>query len=160
MIFAYFKLSVFPLQFIVYTLVIYNKAIATNDTSLIGNGVIILFIMDIDEAVYDFLQNNFPSWIDKVTQGKEEEGKPGNIVREGPEEEKEEEKEEETEGERREGASLYTDWHGKLFRLEKIIEELQDEVKALKQEKGTPQALCSMTKMGANSLNSSTAAKF
>ena len=95
--------------------------------------------MDIDEAVYAFLQNNFPSWIDKVIRGKEE-GEPGNIVKGGPEEDKEEEKEEETEGEREEGASLCTDWHGKLFRLEKMIEDLQDEVKTLKQENGTPQA--------------------
>merc|ERR1711966_27190 len=114
-------------------------------------GVIILFIMDIDEAVYAFLQNNFSSWIDKVTRGKEE-GEPGNIVKGGPEEDKE--------GEKEEGASLYTDWHGKLFRLEKIIEALQDEVKTLKQENGTPQAPCLMTKMGSNLLNSSTAAKF
>jgi len=127
------------LQFIIYTSVIYNKAIASNDTNLIANGVIILFIMDIDETVYEFLQNNFPSWVDKVTQGKEE-GEPGNIVKKGPKEVKEEEKEEEKAGEKEEGVSLYTDWHGKFFRLEKIIEELQDEVKALKQEKDTPQA--------------------
>ena len=95
------------MQFILYTSIIYNKAIATNDTSLIANGVIILFIMDIDEAVYEFLQNNFPSWIDKVTQGKEEEGEPGNIVREGPEEEKEEEKRRNRKREGRRGITLY-----------------------------------------------------
>ena len=53
------------MQFILYTSVIYNKAIASNDTNLIDNGVIILFIMNIDEAVYKFLQNMFPSWVEE-----------------------------------------------------------------------------------------------
>ena len=77
------------------------------DINLIANGVIILFIMDIDETFYKFLQNNVLSWVDKVTQGKEEEGEPGNIVREGPEEEKEEEKRRNRKREGRRGITLY-----------------------------------------------------
>ena len=54
------------------------------DINLIANGVIILFIMDIDETFYKFLQNNVLSWVDKVTQGKEEEGEPRNMVKKVP----------------------------------------------------------------------------
>ena len=85
------------MQFIIYTSVIYNKAVASNDKNFIANGVIILFIMNIDETFYEFLQDNVLSWVDKVTQGKGEEGEPRNMVKKVPKEVKKEEKEEKKE---------------------------------------------------------------
>ncbi|EJK50664.1 hypothetical protein THAOC_30297, partial [Thalassiosira oceanica] len=43
--------------FILYVSTIYNKTIATSNTDLIINSVAILFIMEIDERVYELIEN-------------------------------------------------------------------------------------------------------
>mmetsp|Transcript_32680 Transcript_32680/g.74122 ORF Transcript_32680/g.74122 Transcript_32680/m.74122 type:complete len:250 (+) Transcript_32680:3-752(+) len=43
--------------FILYVSAIYNKTIATSNTDLIINSVAILFIMEIDERVYELIEN-------------------------------------------------------------------------------------------------------
>lgn len=52
----------------IYTLfasIIYNNAIATTNTDLIANAVIILFITDIDEMVLSILVSINPCWFTK-----------------------------------------------------------------------------------------------
>ena len=51
---------------------IYNEAIATSNSELISNGVIILFITDLDEMIFDIVVTISPNWI------QEEEGDDGN----------------------------------------------------------------------------------
>merc|ERR1712157_431844 len=51
---------------------IYNEAIATSNSELISNAVIILFITDLDEMIFDIVVTINPNWI------KEEEGGDGN----------------------------------------------------------------------------------
>jgi len=45
--------------FILYVSAIYNKTIATSNTDLIINSVAILFIMEIDERVYELIENTY-----------------------------------------------------------------------------------------------------
>jgi len=46
---------VIPAMFTLFASIVYNKAIATTDTDLIANAVIILFITDLDEMAYSIL---------------------------------------------------------------------------------------------------------
>jgi len=97
-------------QYTIYASAIYNKATATSDTELIFNSVIVLFITEIDEKIFELIDSNNPRWIDKVIEKRnqeketeygqeEEEEKEEEKVEE--EEEKEEEKDEETDKEKR-----------------------------------------------------------
>jgi len=58
--------------FTLFVSAIYNAAIATSDTEIIMNSVVILFICDIDECLYDILMVINPSWVEKLS-GKQEE---------------------------------------------------------------------------------------
>ncbi|KAL7547743.1 hypothetical protein ACHAWF_011024 [Thalassiosira exigua] len=48
---------------------IYNKAIALTNTEVISNSVIILFVVDIDELVYNILQATSNRWTENLTKG-------------------------------------------------------------------------------------------
>merc|ERR1712194_720245 len=50
--------------FTVFASTVYNQAIATSNTDLIANAVIILFIADIDEMTYAFLTTIIPCLAD------------------------------------------------------------------------------------------------
>ena len=49
-------------SFTLFASTIYNQAIATTNTELIANAVIILFITDVDEMLFDLLTVINPSW--------------------------------------------------------------------------------------------------
>jgi len=55
--------------YIMYVSVVYNKAIATSDTEIIYNVVIILFAMEVDEAVYSVLKALNGKWVERVANG-------------------------------------------------------------------------------------------
>lgn len=58
--------------FSTYVSIIYNMAIATNNTQIIANSVIILFICDLDELMYEIL-TLFPLWVKHMShEGKTE----------------------------------------------------------------------------------------
>jgi len=59
--------------FTLYASTIYNEAIATNDTEIIENAVIILFISDIDEMALDTLGAIHSRWIDDGEDDDQEE---------------------------------------------------------------------------------------
>merc|ERR1712194_222388 len=50
---------------------IYNDAIATSNTGLITNAVIILFITDLDELVHDIVMTVNPDWAASEEEGSE-----------------------------------------------------------------------------------------
>ena len=50
---------------------IYNNAIATSNTGLITNAVIILFITDLDELVHDIVMTVNPDWAALEEEGSE-----------------------------------------------------------------------------------------
>ena len=60
--------------YIFYASTIYNISIATTNTELIYNAVIILFIMEMDERVFETIDAVNQRWVDKVTKRKELEG--------------------------------------------------------------------------------------
>lgn len=60
--------------YIFYASTIYNISIATTNTELIYNAVIILFIMEMDERVFETIDAVNQRWIDKVTKRRELEG--------------------------------------------------------------------------------------
>ena len=60
---------------------IYNKAIAKNDTEAIYNSVIILFIMEIDEKVFEQIKQYNEDWINKITKQNREPER--NVLLEG-----------------------------------------------------------------------------
>jgi len=49
-----------------YTSIMYNMVIATSDTELVINAVVILFIMDLDEYFYSVLEANGSKWLDDI----------------------------------------------------------------------------------------------
>ena len=51
---------------------LYNDAIATSNSELIFNGVIILFITDLDEMVYDILLTINTRWAPEEDEGEED----------------------------------------------------------------------------------------
>ena len=51
--------------FTLFASIIYNNAIATTNTDLIANAVIILFITDLDEMVLSILASTNPCWFTK-----------------------------------------------------------------------------------------------
>merc|ERR1712194_275863 len=56
--------------FTVFASTVYNQAIATSNTDLIANAVIILFITDIDEMLYELLTVINPRWASvQIEQG-------------------------------------------------------------------------------------------
>merc|ERR1711957_281746 len=59
--------------FTFYTSVIYNTAIATSDTDIIMNSVVILFICDIDELFFDILLAINPDWVERSSYQSPEE---------------------------------------------------------------------------------------
>merc|ERR1712194_454404 len=86
----------------IYASAIYNKATATSDTELIFNSVIVLFITEIDEKIFELIDSNNPRWIDnikeKCNQVKEiDYGQEGEEEKEEEEEKVEEEEEQEEE---------------------------------------------------------------
>ena len=50
----------------VYTSVLYNRAIATTNTQLIVNAVILLFVTDLDEKVYELMLACKPQWVERI----------------------------------------------------------------------------------------------
>jgi len=132
----------FITTYIIYASVIYNKTIATSNTELIYNGVIILFINEIDEKIFELIDANYAKWIDNVTKRKEQEENGGREERkeeeqevgqqEGQQEEKEQEKAEEEDPEE------LVNWQKTLVKQQKQIEELQEMVQLLKELAGLP----------------------
>lgn len=57
--------------YIFYSSTIYNISIATTNTELIYNAVIILFIMEMDERIFDTIDAMNQKWVDRVTKRKE-----------------------------------------------------------------------------------------
>merc|ERR1719293_508889 len=60
--------------YILYVSAIYNRAIATSDTAIIYNAVIILFIMEIDEKIFAAIHVINNGWIKRTiypTEGQE-----------------------------------------------------------------------------------------
>ena len=51
-------------SFIMFASTVYNMAIATSNTDLVANAVIILFIVDIDEMMHSILVTMNPNWAD------------------------------------------------------------------------------------------------
>merc|ERR1712194_782129 len=51
--------------FVLYASTIYNNAIATTNTDLIANAVIILFVSDLDEMMFSILVVMNPKWLPK-----------------------------------------------------------------------------------------------
>jgi len=60
-------------SFTFYVSSIYNAAIATSNTEIIFNSVIILFICDIDELIYEILEVINAEWVEKMSFHKNEE---------------------------------------------------------------------------------------
>jgi len=58
-------------QYMFYVSTIYNISIATTNTELIYNAVIILFIMEIDERAFEAIDAVNQRWVDKVTKREE-----------------------------------------------------------------------------------------
>merc|ERR1711957_19510 len=56
-----FMISIYTL----YVSVIYNVAIATSNTEMIMNSVVIIFICDMDELVFDILMTINPGWVER-----------------------------------------------------------------------------------------------
>merc|ERR1712085_49904 len=56
-----------------YASTIYNRATATSNTELITNSVIVLFITEIDEKLFELIDSNYPLWIDKVKEDSNQE---------------------------------------------------------------------------------------
>lgn len=52
----------------VYTSVVYNRAIATTDTELIINAVILLFLNEMDDQLHHAIVVIAPDWVDKVSK--------------------------------------------------------------------------------------------
>merc|ERR1712194_683163 len=53
--------------FTLYASVIYNKAIATSNTEIVMNSVVILFICDVDELNFDILQTINANWTERAS---------------------------------------------------------------------------------------------
>jgi Leucine rich repeat len=51
-----------------YTSFVYNRAIALSNTELIVNAVILLFVNDIDELMFNAIRVIFPSWVDDLVR--------------------------------------------------------------------------------------------
>ena len=62
--------------FTCYVTTIYNVAIATTNTEIVVNSVIILFVIDIDEMFYDVLTAANPNWVEahSITRKPEHDG--------------------------------------------------------------------------------------
>mmetsp|Transcript_34074 Transcript_34074/g.62668 ORF Transcript_34074/g.62668 Transcript_34074/m.62668 type:complete len:397 (-) Transcript_34074:283-1473(-) len=60
-------------MFTFYVSIIYNVAIATSNTEIIVNSVVILFICDIDELLYDILVSANSDWVDSMCYQVQEE---------------------------------------------------------------------------------------
>ncbi|KAL7549178.1 hypothetical protein ACHAWF_012449, partial [Thalassiosira exigua] len=67
--------------FTLYVSTLYNMAIATSNTQMIVNSVIILFIMDVDELIYEILVVCNPAWVKSL--GPQQEGSRGDASLEG-----------------------------------------------------------------------------
>lgn len=61
--------------FAMFVTFLYNRAIATSNTELIMNAVIILFICDLDEMFYEIIMVINPIWVDKITLPKKKRGR-------------------------------------------------------------------------------------
>jgi hypothetical protein len=59
--------------FTLYVSTIYNKAIATSDTEIIINSVVILFICEVAELIFGILKSINPAWVDRLVPSGEEE---------------------------------------------------------------------------------------
>jgi hypothetical protein len=59
--------------FTVFVSTIYNMAIATSDTEIIINSVVILFICDVDELIFGITKAINPDWVDRLVLSGEEE---------------------------------------------------------------------------------------
>merc|ERR1712087_964408 len=67
-------------SFTIYASTTYNWAIATSNTELITNAVIILFITDIDEMVDEIVMAIGPSWASEEEKDGEEQGVDGTLA--------------------------------------------------------------------------------
>jgi len=66
--------------FTLYVSTIYNVAIATSNTEVIANSVIILFIMDIDELLYDIFYVINTGWVKNMSLGGDNDDEQSDII--------------------------------------------------------------------------------
>ena len=60
------NLTISLLQYTVYVSAIYIQATATSDTELVTDAVIVLFITQFDEKVFELIKAHASSWMDGV----------------------------------------------------------------------------------------------
>jgi chromosome segregation ATPase len=65
---------------------VYNKAIATSNTELIANSVIVLFVMELDEWIFSVLEAINKKWTEHAAKSEMEEAKKGAKIEEMREE--------------------------------------------------------------------------
>ena len=53
----------------IYTSIVYNPAVATMDTELIMNAVVLLFVSELDERFYEVVRAIHPQWLENVLHG-------------------------------------------------------------------------------------------
>eukprot|EP00804_Cyclotella_cryptica_P031053 CCRYP_015964-RD/>CCRYP_015964-RD protein AED:0.43 eAED:0.43 QI:317/1/1/1/1/1/6/323/172 len=54
--------------FAIYATTVYNIAIARSNPELIASAVIVLFITDVDEQIYGFIETACPRWLDGLKE--------------------------------------------------------------------------------------------
>jgi len=128
-------------SFTFYVSTIYNAAIATSNTDIIVNSVVILFITDVDELFYDILMVINPHWVETMSPEEEEESdaEPGRG-----------EKDEEDSQQQQTKRNLdYQNLEGDVQKLKKDVQVLhktmdllQEQNAELKRRLTMPQDLC------------------
>merc|ERR1711957_284404 len=129
-------------MYIIYASAIYINATATTNTELATDAVIIIFITEIDEKIFELIEAHAPSWLNEM-RGKigDKEGKEEQEEDEGENEEeeevkknslskeenKEEEKREEQEDEEEEGV----DWQKRFLEQQELNSEFKKNMKTL-----------------------------
>ena len=53
----------------IYTSIVYNNAVATTDTELIMNAVVLLFVSELDERFYEIVRAIKPKWLQDMLDG-------------------------------------------------------------------------------------------
>mmetsp|Transcript_10296 Transcript_10296/g.22342 ORF Transcript_10296/g.22342 Transcript_10296/m.22342 type:complete len:1541 (-) Transcript_10296:66-4688(-) len=121
--------------FAMFVTFLYNRAIATSNTELIMNAVIILFICDLDEMFYEIIMVINPIWVDKITLPKKKEDVVGDKEDEANDLEFRScissiEEDPDTQGQSRSIQTLDSE----LQSLKTVVEKLQDTVKQQRKE--------------------------
>merc|ERR1711957_659890 len=113
-------------MYTVYASAIYIKATATSDTELVTDAAIIIFIMELDEKLFELIKAHASSWMNRVF----------GADKRGPEEDKQDKDEADTNGEQRhenveEKVDKEPDEDGSLALLKSKVEKLESQVEML-----------------------------